>query len=58
MTAATPNGCGHCGIPERGHARQWTDAAGWHQWAPPSTGQIKARMIARRATRTDPRGPS
>jgi hypothetical protein len=53
-----PNGCAHCGIPERQHYQQWKPPVGWHRWAAPSTEQIKARMIARRATRTDPRGPS
>lgn len=47
---ADPNGCRHCGIAERGHARQWTEAAGWHQWQPPTNAQIKARMKARRDT--------
>ena len=44
----TPNGCRHCGIPERQHARQWTDEAGWHEWVAPSSAQILARMKARR----------
>lgn len=50
----TPHGCGHCGIPERVHSRQWTEAAGWHQWAAPSNAQILARMKARRTARTNP----
>lgn len=45
----TPNGCRHCGIDHREHAQRWTDAAGWHQWTPPTQQQIKARMRARRA---------
>ncbi|MFT2014647.1 hypothetical protein ACMA1D_02180 [Streptomyces sp. 796.1] len=48
-----PDGCRHCGIPERGHARQWTRAAGWHAWVEPSDGQRLERMRARRAARTE-----
>jgi hypothetical protein len=48
---AEPSACGHCGIPRRQHYQQWTGEAGWHQWAPPSDGQILGRMIARRADR-------
>ena len=43
-----PSACTWCGIAERGHARQYADAAGWHQWAQPSQEQILARMKARR----------
>lgn len=50
--AATPvNACRHCPIPERRHFQRWTDAAGWHTWTAPTTEQIKARMLARRADR-------
>ncbi|MFE6866053.1 hypothetical protein ACFVFS_05815 [Kitasatospora sp. NPDC057692] len=49
MTA--PNGCRHCGLPERDHARQWIKAAGWHAWDRPTDSQILARMTARRAAR-------
>lgn len=51
---AEPSACGHCGIPSRVHYRQWTKAAGWHQWTPPSNAQTLARMTARRAARTNP----
>lgn len=44
-----PNACRWCGIARRGHGRQWTDQAGWHQWEQPTQDQIKARMLARRA---------
>jgi hypothetical protein len=43
-----PSACTWCGIAERGHARQYADAAGWHVWAQPSQEQVLARMKARR----------
>ena len=43
-----PSGCGACGIPERGHARQHIEPIGWHAWIHPSNVQIKGRMKARR----------
>ena len=43
-----PSACAWCGIAERGHARQYADAAGWHKWEQPSQEQILARMKARR----------
>lgn len=43
-----PSACTWCGIAERGHARQYADAAGWHTWAQPSQEQMLARMKARR----------
>lgn len=45
-----PNGCRHCGIDQRRHARQWTEQAGWHTWTQPTQEQMKARMKARRST--------
>ena len=51
---AEPSACQHCGIPRRQHYQHWTKAAGWHQWVAPSQEQIKARMLARRAARTQP----
>ena len=42
-----PNACGLCGIDERPHGLQYTKADGWHEWSPPTQGQIKARMRAR-----------
>jgi hypothetical protein len=51
-SVAEPSGCGHCGIPRRQHYQQWTEAAGLHQWAPPSDAQVLARMKQRRANRT------
>lgn len=50
-TALNPDGCQHCGISRRAHARQWKPPAGWHQWTPPTQAQILARMLVRRATR-------
>jgi hypothetical protein len=47
----TPNGCRHCGVQMRDHLQRWTLAAGWHGWTPPTSEQIKARMIRRRADR-------
>lgn len=52
MTTVEPNGCAHCGIPRRGHARQWIEPVGWHEWEPPAAEQIKARMQQHRAART------
>ena len=51
---ATPNGCQHCGIPERAHWQQWNEAAGWHQWTAPTDTQILARMLTRRSARLAP----
>ncbi|MFE5582501.1 hypothetical protein [Kitasatospora sp. NPDC056531] len=48
---AVPSGCQHCGIPEREHARRWTDGIGWHPWVQPRSSQTLARMKARRAAR-------
>ncbi|MFI0914177.1 hypothetical protein [Streptomyces abikoensis] len=49
----SPNACRHCGIERRDHAlaQRWKEPVGWHQWAPPTQEQIKARMLARRAER-------
>jgi hypothetical protein len=52
-----PQGCSRCGIPEREHMQRWKKPLsgggdGWHQWIAPTQGQIKARMLARRAART------
>lgn len=46
-----PMGCAECGIDQRGHGRQHTQAAGWHMWQQPTQQQIKQRMRARRAAR-------
>lgn len=43
-----PSACTWCGIAQRGHGRQYADAAGWHAWERPSQEQILARMKARR----------
>lgn len=49
---ATPNGCQHCGIPQREHMQQWKpEPIGWHTWVAPTQAQIKERMLARRAAR-------
>ncbi|MDP9953146.1 MULTISPECIES: hypothetical protein [Streptomyces] len=53
MATPTPNGCRHDGIDQRTHARQWTQDAGWHAWEQPTQEQIKDRMRARRAARTE-----
>ncbi|ACU71894.1 hypothetical protein Caci_2985 [Catenulispora acidiphila DSM 44928] len=50
-----PMGCRWCGIARSQHARQWTEAAGWHAWEKPTNGQIKTRMVERHA---DSSGPS
>lgn len=41
-----PNGCRWCGINARGHGRQWSRSAQWHQWTHPTAAQILARMRA------------
>lgn len=41
-----PSSCRWCGVEERCHGQRWT---------PPTTAQIKARMLARRAARTNPK---
>lgn len=43
-----PNGCRHCGLPERGHFQRWTRDAGWHGWTAPTDAQRLERMRARR----------
>lgn len=47
MRMPPPNGCTHCGLPERAHLRVWTDGTGWHTWVEPSDEQREARTIAR-----------
>lgn len=47
----TPSGCRHCGVAHRDHMQRYTGAAGWHRYAPPTTDQIKARMLSRRDSR-------
>ncbi|MER8233529.1 hypothetical protein [Streptomyces sp. NPDC094049] len=48
----TPSACRWCGIDQRAHFQQWKPPVGWHTYAPPTQGQIKARVIARRTART------
>jgi len=48
----TPSACRWCGIEERSHFQQWKPPVGWHVWEQPTQPQIKARMLARRQTRT------
>lgn len=47
----TPAACRHCHLTERAHGLQYTNAAGWHHWAPPTDQQRLDRMRARRAAR-------
>ena len=47
-----PNGCGICGIDQRGHGIQVT-ADGSHTWEQPTQEQIKARMQDRRTAQDD-----
>jgi hypothetical protein len=47
-----PNGCRHCGIPEREHVQRWKPAVGWHKWAAPTDSQRLQRMRARGVART------
>jgi hypothetical protein len=46
-----PSGCEHCGLGERGHCQQWTPAAGWHGYEPPTKATIRQRLRARYADR-------
>lgn len=46
-----PMGCRLCGIEQRPHAIQ-AGADGSHTWQKPTQQQIRARMLARRATRS------
>lgn len=55
MTITEPSGCQHCGLPKLQHYQQYKPPVGWHQWTQPTTAQIKARMLARRAARTTPK---
>jgi hypothetical protein len=48
--APTPDGCRHCGIPEREHLQRWHAEAGWHPWTEPTDEQRLERMRARRLT--------
>ncbi|MFF2612294.1 hypothetical protein [Kitasatospora sp. NPDC058046] len=50
MTAPA-GACRHCPLLERGHARQWTEAAGWHPWTPPAEQQLRDRARARLAAK-------
>lgn len=49
--APPPYGCRRCGLPPRTHYMRYTPGSGYHQHTPPTTGQIKARMLRRRADR-------
>lgn len=46
-----PSACTHCGVPRHDHFQRWSREVGWHKWTAPSQEQIKARMLARRASR-------
>lgn len=51
LTDLHPNGCTHCGGPERGHGQLWLRSTGWHNWEAPSDAQRLFRMKQRRAAR-------
>lgn len=51
MTAPEPSACRWCGIPQRGHGRQYVPEVGWHKHTPPTTAQIKQRMHDHRTAR-------
>lgn len=51
MATPDPTGCSWCGIPSRGHGRQWKPPVGWHEWTAPAQAQTLARMKARRTER-------
>ncbi len=46
-----PSGCRRCGVGQRLHFSRYFHPDGWHQYQPPTTEQIKERMIARREGR-------
>jgi hypothetical protein len=48
-----PAACRHCPVPKDTHGRQYTDAAGWHPWTPPTDTQRLDRMRARRNARKE-----
>ena len=48
LEAPTPDGCHHCGKPERGHAIEDHPDAGFHNWVMPTDEQRLERMRARR----------
>lgn len=48
---SAPAACRHCHLTERTHGRQYTAAAGWHPWTPPTDQQRLNRMRARRNAR-------
>lgn len=49
-----PNGCRHCGAPERGHYRRYADGVGWHKWTAPDDAVRLERMRARREASQPP----
>lgn len=49
-----PYACRNCGE-ARPHGWRWSDANGYHQWEPPTDGQLKARMVRRRRRYADTR---
>ncbi|GAB2468167.1 hypothetical protein GCM10027187_40450 [Streptosporangium sandarakinum] len=60
-----PGGCRWCGVDKYAspsglnsdpydHVSRWVPDVGWHPWTQPTTEQIKARMLARRARRSTP----
>ncbi|MCX4697036.1 hypothetical protein [Streptomyces sp. NBC_01373] len=51
---AAPYGCQWCGDEQHHHGHQWHPAAGLHQWTKPTQDQIRDRMQARRAGRSQP----
>lgn len=59
-----PSGCRWCGVAQDSHFQRWSDARadavgkGWHVHEPPTTEQIKERMLGRRALRDVPRIPA
>lgn len=53
-TIPPPDGCRWCGIQARTHFQRWEPPVGWHTWEAPTAEQRKARMLARRAKRSQP----
>jgi len=51
--APAPNGCRWCGVDRETHLSRWWPVVNWHQWTEPTNDQRKARLLARRAERTN-----
>ena len=51
VAGVDPDGCQHCGGPQRMHCQRWVESVGWHGWTAPTDRQRLARMLGRRNAR-------